>query len=188
MAKLVSGLFKSRTSALLAVEDLMRHGCPQEDISMIMTHDSVGREFFINLASKAPEGAIAGAILGGAAFATLAFLVSTGVLTDPGWGIASVSPPFSLMAGFGLGSFAGMIAGGIIGSSMPEYEADLHCVDKKYPGIMVGVYCQKSRSEEAKKLLEASGGQKIVIRDQKTERLSYPRPREYAPVPEKLAS
>jgi hypothetical protein len=63
MAKLITGIFKSRSSAMLAVEDLMRHGIPQEDISIQMTDTSNGREFFTDCSTKAPEYGVLGTVI-----------------------------------------------------------------------------------------------------------------------------
>ena len=84
MAKLVTGLFKTRSSAENAVESLIHNGYSREDISLLMSDATRGREFALQMASKAPEGAAAGATIGGAIGAIAAGLVVLGVLVVPG--------------------------------------------------------------------------------------------------------
>ena len=183
MAKLVTGIFKNRSSSMLAVEDLLRHGYPQEDISVAMTDGSNGREFFMDMASKAPEGATVGGLLGGAICAALAALVSTGNIADPGLGLAAVSPTISTLAGFGAGSLGGLLLGALFGSSIPEYEANMFSLDhKKHGGILVGVYCHEKRCAEAHKVLDAAGGMHIRNKNVRTESLRYQNMREYTEV------
>jgi len=65
MATLVSGLFRSRASAERAVEDLVHYGWARDDISLLMSDATRGREFGLSMATKAPEGAATGATIGG---------------------------------------------------------------------------------------------------------------------------
>ena len=169
MAKLVTGLFKTRSSAMLAVEDLMRHGVPQEDISVMMTDTSRGREFFTDLASKAPEGAMVGTIIGGIIGGIFAALISLGYIRDPGIGLVGFNVYVSTLSGIGAGMLIGLIIGALIGSSVPEYELNLHNMDRRHSGILVGVYCHERRLFECRKLLEAAGGADIRTKSMKTE-------------------
>ena len=84
MAKLVTGLFKSRSEAERAVEDLISYGFMREDISMLMSDATRGREFRLTEATKAPEGAATGAAVGGVVGAITAGLVALGIVAAPG--------------------------------------------------------------------------------------------------------
>ena len=169
MAKLVTGLFKTRSSAMLAVEDLMRHGVPQEDISVMMTDTSHGREFFTDLATKAPEGGMMGTIIGGIIGGVLTALITLGYIHDPGLGLAGLNIYLSTLSGIGAGMLIGLIVGALIGSSVPEYELNLHNMDRRHSGILVGVYCHERRLFECRKLLEAAGGVDIRTKGMRTE-------------------
>ncbi len=65
MAKLITGIFRSRAASMLAVEDLIRHGYSQDDISLLMSETTRGSEFVMEEATKGPEGLAAGAAIGG---------------------------------------------------------------------------------------------------------------------------
>ncbi len=64
MAVLVSGIFKTREAAERAIDDLMRAGFSRDDISLLMTEATRGREFGLEMSTKAPEGAATGATVG----------------------------------------------------------------------------------------------------------------------------
>ena len=65
MAHLVTGLFTSRAGANGAVEHLVENGFSRDDISVLMSDATKGREFAVTTDSKAPEGAATGAAVGG---------------------------------------------------------------------------------------------------------------------------
>src|SRR3954451_14644533 len=90
MSKLVTGIFSSRASADHAAEELMKSGFSAEDISILMSETTRGREFAIRTATKAPEGAATGATIGGVIGAIAGGLVAVGTLTIPG--LALVAP------------------------------------------------------------------------------------------------
>ena len=50
---------------MLAVEDLIRHGVNQDDISLLMSETTRGREFLVDEHTKSPEGMTTGAAIGG---------------------------------------------------------------------------------------------------------------------------
>ena len=64
MSKLVTGIFQSRESAELASEELIRAGFAPEDISLLVSETTHGREFAVKQSTKAPEGAAAGSAEG----------------------------------------------------------------------------------------------------------------------------
>jgi hypothetical protein len=161
MAKLVTGLFKSRSEAERAVEDLISYGFMREDISMLMSDATRGREFRLTEATKAPEGAATGAALGGVVGAIAAGLVALGIVAAPGIGLVAAGPILATLAGLGAGAAAGGLTGALIGMGLPEHEAKFYSEEIGQGGILLGVYTHDDRSGQAKKLLEAAGA-KIV--------------------------
>src|SRR5204863_9177607 len=61
VSTLVTGIFSSRVIAETAAEELMKSGFSAEDISLLMSESTRGREFAVKSSTKAPEGAVAGA-------------------------------------------------------------------------------------------------------------------------------
>jgi uncharacterized membrane protein YeaQ/YmgE (transglycosylase-associated protein family) len=166
MAKLVTGLFKARSSAMLAIEDLMRHNISQEDISVSMTDSASGREFFPEVASKAPEYGVTGTIIGGIIGAVVAALIALGYIVDNGFtGLAGVNLFVATFCGLGVGMLVGLLIGMIAGSAVPEYELVFHPVGSaRHSGYLVGVYTHPLREVEVRRLMEAAGGGHIRVR------------------------
>lgn len=161
MAKLVSGLFRNRSEAERAVEDLIAHGFMREDISMLMSDATRGREFRVTDSTKAPEGAAAGAALGGVIGALATGLVALGIVAVPGVGLVAAGPILAALAGLGAGAAAGGLTGALIGMGIPEHEAKFYNEEIGRGGILVGVYTHDDRTSQARKVLEAAGAQTV---------------------------
>jgi hypothetical protein len=161
MATLVSGVFKSRAAAERAVDDLIRHGVSQDDISVLMSETTRGREFGVRMASKAPEGAATGATVGGAIGAILAGLVAAGTLVVPGLGLLAAGPVIAVLAGLGAGAAAGGITGALIGLGIPEAEARFYNDAIQKGGILVGAYTHADRKDTARHILEGAGAERV---------------------------
>ena len=84
MATLVTGLFKTRAEAERAMESLIDYGYSRDDISLLMSDATRGREFSLRMATKAPEGVATGATIGGVLGAVAAGLVALGIIVVPG--------------------------------------------------------------------------------------------------------
>jgi hypothetical protein len=161
MAKLVTGLFKTRSAAERAVENLVDDGYSREDISILMSDATRGREFALQMATKAPEGAAAGATIGGALGAVAAGLVAMGIIVVPGLALVAAGPVVATLAGLGAGAAAGGLTGALIGVGIPEHEAKFYNEAIEQGGILLGVYAHDDRAAQARRLLEASGAEKV---------------------------
>ncbi len=161
MATLVTGLFKTRSSAERAVEDLVAHGWSRDDMSLLMSDATQGREFGLAMATKAPEGAATGGTIGGVIGAIAAGLVATGVVAVPGLGLVAAGPIVAVLAGLGAGAAAGGMTGALIGLGVPEHEARFYNEQIEHGGILVGVYTHDDRVEQARKFMEAAGAEKV---------------------------
>jgi len=168
MAKLITGIFTSRSSAMLAVEDLIRHGFSQDDISLLMSETTRGREFLVDEHTKSPEGLATGAAIGGVLGAIALGLTSVGMVAAPGLGIFAVGTWLSMLAGFGAGALSGGLIGGLVGLGVPEHEAELYRGEIEKGGILLGLFAaDNDRAAEAQRLLEANGGAHIKVENAK---------------------
>ncbi len=112
MAKLVTGLFKSRVTAEAAVREISKWGYTRDDVSVLMSDSTKSREFGIEAGSKAAEGAGVGGAVGGAVGAVLAALVAVGTsIAVPGLGLVIAGPIAAALAGAGAGAAAGASSG-----------------------------------------------------------------------------
>jgi len=167
MAKLITGIFRNRSSAMIAVEDLIRHGFSQDDISLLMSETTRGREFLVDEHTKSPEGMSTGAAIGGVVGAIAMGLTSVGMVAAPALGIFAVGQWLSVLAGFGAGALSGGLIGGLIGLGLPEHEAELYRGELEKGGILLGVYVAKERADEVHKLLEACGAEHLCAENVK---------------------
>lgn len=180
MAKLVTGIFKNRSNAMLAVEDLIRHGFPQEDISLLIPDTATGREWFSVPATKAPEMGVFGTVFGGVVGAICFGLAAMGYSSSPTAGMEGVLGAF---AGAGLGGTIGLLVGSLTGLTIPEFESKLFSLDRRHGGLLVGVYCHEKRGREAGKVLDAAGAKSLHTKSIKNETLRhYAAAQELAPV------
>ncbi|HET9532993.1 MAG TPA: hypothetical protein VFQ92_21740 [Blastocatellia bacterium] len=161
MATLVTGLFSSRANAERAVEDLVHYGWSRDDISLLMSDATRGREFGLAMATKAPEGAAAGATIGGVIGAIAAGLVALGIVALPGIGLVAAGPIVATLAGLGAGAAAGGLTGALIGLGIPEHEAKFFNEEIERGGILVGVYSHADRADQARKIMDAAGAERV---------------------------
>jgi hypothetical protein len=161
MAKLVTGVFKTRAAAERAIDELIHFGFSRDDISVLMSDSTRGREFSMQMATKAPEGAATGATIGGVVGALAAGLVALGVITVPGLGLVAAGPIVATLAGLGAGAAAGGLTGGLIGLGLPEREAKFYNEAVEMGGILVGVYTHDDRVAQARKILDAAEAESV---------------------------
>ncbi len=162
MSTLVTGIFTSRTTADLAVNDLVSAGFSPDDVSVLMSETTKGREFGIRETNKAPEGAATGAAIGGALGAIAAGLAAVASLTIPGVALVAAGPLVAALTGLGAGAAAGGLTGALIGLGIPEHEARFYHDEIQQGGILVGVYAHKDRVAQAKSVLDAAGAEKVA--------------------------
>jgi hypothetical protein len=161
MAILVTALFKGRSTAKNAVEELVARGWSRDDISLLMSEATRGREFGFALTSKAPEIAALGGIIGGIIGAIAAGLVATGAIAIPGLALIAAGPIVAVLAGLGAGLVAGGVTGALIGKSIPEHEARFYDEQIEHGGILVSVYTDDDRAKQSRRVLEAAGADKV---------------------------
>jgi hypothetical protein len=169
MAKIVTAVFDDPSNAQLAVQDLVNHGIFREDISVQATQGTSGREFCVDVSSKAPEGGVIGTVGGIVLGAAAAYLMHAGYITIPGIDLAHHSLLMCALAGTAAGSMGGLLMGLLVGWTMPEYESNLYPVDERNGRILLGVYCNEKREGEIRTLLQAASGTTLRSRSVATE-------------------
>ncbi len=161
MAKNITAIYKDTAAAAVAMTRLQEAGISQDDISVLMSETTRGREFTVETESKAPEGAVTGGLIGGALGGVAAALAAVGVVAAPGIGLVAAGPLLAALAGVGAGGAAGSLAGGLAGMGVPEHEAKLVSEQISQGAILIGVHVHDDRSDDIKKVLEDTGGQNI---------------------------
>jgi len=152
----LTGSFRDRASSEGAYQSLRDRGYSDEEINVLMSDETrnkwYGKSEPLELGSKAPEGATAGGIIGGALGAVVAGIAAIGTnLVLPGLGLIVWGPIAAALAGAGAGGATGGLIGLLIGYGIPEEHARLYEEDVKNGGAVIGV---KPRDGEDAKYLE----------------------------------
>src|SRR2546430_17536757 len=104
MAKLVTGVFKTRVAAEAAVDAIIKRGYTRDDISVLMSDATKSKEFAIETGTRAADGLGYGAAEGGAVGAVLAAIAAVGTnILLPGIGLVGAGPLAAAFAGAGAG-------------------------------------------------------------------------------------
>jgi hypothetical protein len=159
----VFGIYTTRNGAEQAADALVSAGFSSGDISVLLPENLGTREIGTEKATKAPEGATAGAgtgvVLGGA----LGLLAGIGALAIPGVGpLIAAGPIMATLAGMGAGGTVGGLTGALVGAGIPEFEAKRYEGVIQKGGILLSVHA--STSEEvtrAKQILKGTGGEDV---------------------------
>ncbi len=163
MAKLVTGLFKTRAAAEAAVDAILKRGYSRDDISVMMSDATKSKEFAVETGTHAADGAGIGGALGGTVGAVLAAIAAVGTaITLPGLGLIIAGPIVAALAGAGAGGAAGGLIGALVGMGIPEHRAKVYDAGLRGGGILLGVEAKtKEEATELEKLLEDIGGEHI---------------------------
>jgi len=163
MAKLVTGLFKTKVAAEATVDALIKRGYTRDDISVLMSDATKNKEFAIQTGTHAADGAGIGGAIGGTVGAVLAAIAAVGTaITLPGIGIVIAGPIVAALAGAGAGGTAGGLIGALVGAGVPEHRAKVYDAGLRSGGILIGVE-SKSNDEagQLEKLLDELGGEHV---------------------------
>lgn len=161
--KAVFGIYASANIAENAVDQLLRAGFSNSDISVLLPDDESTRAFAHEKNTKAPEGVTAGAATGGVIGGTLGVLAGIGALAIPGIGpLIASGPIIAALAGIGAGGTLGGFVGALVGMGIPEYEAKRFEGAVRNGGTLLSVHCDTSQEiSRAKQALRDTGARDI---------------------------
>lgn len=113
--------------------------------------------------SKADEGAIAGAGLGGVVGAVLSTLTVVGAMSIPGVNFVVSGPLVAALTGLGAGAVTGGLIGGLVGAGIPEHEAKLYEKEITAGGALLAVKSRDgSQKDRIKEVLKAGKAYNIA--------------------------
>jgi hypothetical protein len=161
MSKTVTALYTHPAEAEIAAQRLHAGGVAVDDISIMMSDGTRGREWGVAESSKAAEGAAVGAVTGGLLGALAAGLVAVGTISTGGAGIVAAGPLVAALAGAGAGGAAGTVVGGLLGMGIPEHEAKLVEEELARGKVLLGVKAHDDRVDRVEEILEDTGGTNV---------------------------
>ena len=159
----VFGIYQTYEGVETAVDALKAAGFRNTDISVLFPENVGTKDFAHEKATKAPEGATAGAGSGAVVGGALGWLAGIGALAIPGVGpFIAAGPIMAALAGVGVGGAVGGIAGALIGLGIPEYEAKRYEGRVKKGGILLSVHSDNSDwTKKAKEILVHTGAEDV---------------------------
>jgi hypothetical protein len=163
IAKLVTGLFKSKVAAEAAVDALLKRGFTRDDLSVLMSDETRSKHFALQSRTHAADGLGIGAVTGGAVGAVLATIAAVGsTLFLPGLNLVIAGPIAAALAGLGAGGAAGGLIGALVGAGIPEYRAKVYEAGLRGGGILVGVEARDDEEvDRLEELLDQLGAEHI---------------------------
>jgi len=163
MAKLVTGLFKTKLAAEAAVDALIKQGYTRDDISVLMSDATKSKEFAIESGTHTMDGAGIGGAVGGTVGAVLAAIAAVGTsIALPGIGLVIAGPIVAALAGAGAGGAAGGVVGALVGAGIPEHRAKVYDAGLRGGGILIGVEPRTAEDGDAiEKLLGDLGAEHV---------------------------
>jgi len=162
--KAVFGILASEFQAERAADALRAAGFTGNDISVLFPDESGTRDFAHEKNTKAPEGAVTGAIATGIAGGALGWLAGIGSLAIPGLGpFIAAGPIMAALSGVAVGATAGGIVGALIGLGIPELEAKRYESKIRDGNILISVHTEDgAQRDRARVILEREGAHDIT--------------------------
>jgi hypothetical protein len=159
----VFGIFSTVAGADNATDSLVKSGFSASDISALLPENLGTKQIGTEKATKAPEGATAGAGTGAVLGGALGLLAGIGALAIPGVGpLIAAGPIMAALAGVGVGGAVGGFTGALIGMGIPEYEAKRYEGRIAKGGILLSVHCDTSDEiKRAKDIMRGMGAEDI---------------------------
>jgi Protein of unknown function (DUF3341) len=159
----VFGIYRSEAGVENGVDALRAAGFRNTDISVLFPENVGTKDFAVQKATKAPEGAAAGGGTGAVIGGTLGWLAGIGAIAIPGLGpFIAAGPIVAAIAGVGAGGAVGALTGALIGMGLPEYEAKRYQGLVKEGGILLSVHADDSDwAKGAKDILDRTGATDI---------------------------
>jgi hypothetical protein len=157
------GIYPDKATLADAVDALKNAGFRSTDISVLHPENLGSKDFGHEKHSKAPEGAVAGGGSGAVLGAALGWIAGAGALMVPGLEqVAVAGPIMGMLGGMGAGVTLGGLAGALVGSGIPEYEAKRYEGRVRRGGILLSAHCDNPHwAKIAKRVLKQSGASHI---------------------------
>jgi len=138
----VFGIYPDETEIVDAIEHFKRAGFRTTDLSILLPENLGSKDIGHEKHTKAPEGAIAGGIVGAVIGGGLGWLTSVGMIPP------SIAGAGTLIAAIlmGIGAFGtlGAVIGGLLGALRPEYEAKRYEGRMRSGGVLLSVHCDNA--------------------------------------------
>jgi hypothetical protein len=162
----VFGLYPDETELAEALEELKRRGFRTTDFSMLLPENLGSKDIGHEKHTKAPEGAVAGGMLGAVIGGALAWLGRAGLIEIPftsADALIAAGQAMAILAGIGAFGLLGAILGAFLGGFWPEYEAKRYEGRTRSGAVLLSVHCDSADWRlRAKETLRHTGARGIA--------------------------
>jgi len=157
MTMLVAGLVKTGFEADSAVQHLLDLAYAREDISLIMSDETLHRHFAMEGMSRP----MCGSGIGGALVTAIAAITAVGTsVTVPGLGLVMAGPLAATLAN----GLRGGIISALVRVGIPEYRARIYELGLSTGLILVGVHARSSaNADRVEQVFEDLGAAQVRI-------------------------
>jgi hypothetical protein len=162
MSKTITAVFQTRSESETALRKLDQAGFTKDQVTMLISEETRGKHFGITESSKAEEGAVAGATVGGLAGALYLALASAGTIFIPGLNLLVAGALLGGLAGLGAGAVTGGLIGALVGAGIPEHEAKLYEDSVRKGAILIAVKATDENADWVKAILKDANAQSIT--------------------------
>lgn len=159
------GIYGNFDLAENAVDYMVKQGFAESSLSVLLPDDmraAGAKPFAYEKRTKAPEGAVTGAIIGALLGGAFALVVGLGALFIAGLEpLYAAGPIIACLAGVGAGGFVGGVIGALVGMGSPEYEARRYAGVSK-GGVLLAVNCETTEmADTARQALRETGAKSV---------------------------
>jgi len=163
MAYVVYCLAPNEAAAVRIANRLYSSGFAASDISMVQPSQSSAGQIGHTNSTKAPEGAAAGASAGALLGGALGWAAGIGALAIPGLGpLIAAGPILATLSGLAAGGTVGGVTGALVGTGIPEYEAQQYEGRLRQGHILLAVHARDSEeTSRARQIMTDEKGESI---------------------------
>jgi hypothetical protein len=160
--RIVTAFFDAPDEAHRAYLALQHAGFGPDEITVAANETTAPRDLALTEHTKAPEGGLAGAAVGGGVGALVGALSIAGAVLLPGFGWVA-GPLLGALAGAGLGGTAGGVVGAFVGAGMPEHEARVIEDAVRRGGVVLAVHARPGQEARVREILKSHNGRSVSV-------------------------
>lgn len=159
----VYGIYSTYAGVQSGADALTSAGFRPTDVAALIPENKGSKDFAHEKHTKAPDVSFIGGIVGFIVGGVLAWLIVDGIIVIRGTRpLTLAGPVVAVLAGIGALGALGFIIGGLVGMTVPEYEARRYRGRIKTGGLLLSVHCDSSRwAKQARQALKLSGAGQI---------------------------
>jgi hypothetical protein len=161
MAKVLTGTYRTRESAVRAAQRLIEAGFTRDEVCLLAPDDDRGSHFAVTTRTGTLAGFGGGALIGLVMGALAGALQALAPITIPMLEMVAGVPHVSALVGAGAGAALGGLIGALVGMTRIHHDA-IVTSGHDHGSMLVGVSAPRNMARSAEELLHIAGASKIT--------------------------